>query len=451
MAKPNWLNSATLIGNHNNDNLTINCSERIMSRQLVLSLGSSPDGKTLADWFRWCWLGADGSPQIETAASGDREALKAAIGERAVGTQSAWLIVPGSRVNTRELEYSEKERRHLRNLLPFQLEDSVAGDVEDLHFALGTPASGRVVVAYTDRSWLQTLFEELASLGIEVTRCWAAPLVLPLANETGDIRDHWTLGLYDGQLFLRDAPTTGFSVAEAHTGVALSLLLASREQGAALPALHLRAGTEADLARLVELLPAQLREAVQSQTLADAWALDYANTSIDLCQGEFSQRLPIERWWKMWKSIAIFAGVCALVYLGTLIFEIQKLSGENTRIRQQVEAAARAAIPQGRMVDPEKQLSTLLKQLQPTTQSGRVMELLAVVLPQVASVPNVSIKGIAYVGEIGELNLNVQADSFATFESLAQNIRNQGLNAEVLSANAQGNVQTARLKITRNQ
>ncbi len=78
------------------------------------------------------------------------------------------------------------------------------------------------------------------------------------------------------------------------------------------------------------------------------------------------------------------------------------------------------------------------------------MELLVVVLPQISSVPNVSIKGIAYVGEIGELNINVQADSFATFETLAQNIRNQGFNAEVLSANAQGNVQTARLKITKN-
>lgn len=422
-----------------------------MSMQLVLSVDTSTDGKTLADWFRWCWLGADGSPQVDSAASGDREALRAALSERVIGNQSAWLIVPGSRVNTRELEYSEKEKKHLRNLLPFQLEDSVAGDVEDLHFALGTPSSGRVVVAYTDKGWLQSVFADLATLGIEVTRCWSAPLVLPLAVDAGDTQEPWSLGLYDGQLFLRHAPTSGFSVAEAHARVALSLLLASHERDDRAPALHLRAATEADLARLVELLPAQLQGSIQSQTLADAWSLDYGNSAIDLCQGDFSQRLPIERWWKLWKSIAVFAGVCAAVYLGTMIFEIQKLSGENTKIRQQIEASARSAIPQGRMVDPEKQLSTLLKQLQPTARSGRVMELLAVVLPQITTVPNVSIKGIAYVGEIGELNLNVQADSFATFEALAQNIRNQGLNAEVLSANAQGNVQTARLKITRNQ
>lgn len=325
------------------------------------------------------------------------------------------------------------------------------GDVEDLHFALGTPSDGRVVVAYTDKTWLQAVFAELAAMGIEVTRCWSAPLILPMTEVASDTYNNWSLGLYDGQVFLRYAPTLGFSVAETQARLALTLLLSSQERVDRLPELHLRAATDSDLAHLTELVPAELQESIKSQTLADAWELDYGTGSIDLCQGEFSQRLPIERWWKLWKSIAIFAGICALVYLGAMLFEIQKLSSQNLKIRQQIETSARAAIPQGRMVDPEKQLSTLLKQLQPTDRSGRVMELLAVVLPQISSVPNVSIKGIAYVGEIGELNINVQADSFATFETLAQNIRTQGFNAEVLSANAQGNVQTARLKITKNR
>lgn len=422
-----------------------------MSTQLVLAVNTSADGKTLADWFRWCWLGSDGNPQPETAASGDREALRTALGERAAGSQSTWLILPGNSVGTRELEYSEKEKKHLRNLLPFQLEESVIGDVEDLHFALGTPADGRVVVAYTDKTWLQAVFAELAALGIEVTRCWSAPLILPRAQEAlSDAYNHWSLGLYDGQFYLRYAPTLGFSVAESHARMALSLLLTSQERVDRLPELHLRAATEEDLAKLAELVPAELQGSSKDQVLADAWSLDYGSSAIDICQGEFSQRLPIERWWKIWKSVAIFAGVCAAVYLGVLFFEIHKLSNENLKIRQQIENAARAAIPQGRIVDPEKQLTTALNQLQPTDRSGRVMELLVVVLPQVSSVPNVSVKGIAYVGEIGELNINVQADSFATFETLAQNIRTQGFNAEVLSANAQGNVQTARLKITKN-
>ncbi len=421
-----------------------------MSMQLVLSVATSDDGKSLADSFRWCWLGADGTPADE-GANGDREALRAALGDRLAQPQSAWVILPGSRVNTRQLEYSDKEKKHLRNLLPFQLEDSVVGDVEDLHFALGTPADGKVVVAFADKTWLQGAFAELAALGIEVTRCWTAPLTLPLATEAvSDSYNHWSLGLYQNQVYLRYASTMGFSVAQQHVRMALQMLLRDQERVDSLPNLHLRAANETDLAILGELIPAELQERIASQTLADEWALDYSNSSIDLCQGDFSQRLPIERWWKLWQPIAIFAGVCVAVYLGTLLFEIHKIGGQNLKIRQQIETTARSVISQGRIVDPEKQLNTLLQQSQPVSQSASVMSLLTLVLPQIAQEPNVSIKGIAYTGETGELNINIQADSFSAFESLSEHIRSQGLNAETSSFTAQGNVQTARLKVTKN-
>lgn len=422
-----------------------------MSMQLVLSVETSDDGKSLADRFRWCWLTPEGTPANDSIASGDREALRDLIRSHTSGPLNAWVILPGNRVNTRQLEYSDKEKKHLRSLLPFQLEESVVGDVEDLHFALGTPADGKVVVAYTDKSWLQTVFAELAGLGIEVTHCWSAPLTQPLALEAGaEPGTHWTLGLYEGLLHLRYQPTLGFSVAYAQGRLALQLLLADRPaQGDALPALHLRAANEQDLAALEEMIPAGLQDQIASQTLADGWALDFSNSSIDLCQGDFSQRLPIARWWKLWRSVAIFAGVCCAVYLGTLLYEIQRLSGENLQIRQQIEAAARAVIPQGRIVDAEKQLGTLLNQNKPAGQAASVMSLLAVTLPQISELPSVSIKGISYSGDTSELNINIQADSFATFETLSQKIREQGLNAEVLSANAQGNVQSARLKVSK--
>lgn len=421
-----------------------------MSMQLVLSVTTSDDGKSLADNFRWCWLGADGLPAAE-GASGDREALRAALGDKPANPQSAWVILPGSRVNTRQLEYSEKEKKHLRNLLPFQLEDSVVGDVEDLHFALGTPADGKVVVAFADKTWLQAAFAELAALGIEVTRCWTAPLTLPLAAEAAtDSDNHWSLGLYQNQVYLRYASTMGFSVAKQHARMALQMLLRDQERVDRLPNLHLRAASEADLATLGELIPAELQTVIASQTLADEWSLDYSNNSIDLCQGDFSQRLPIERWWKLWQSVAIFAGVCVAVYLGTLLFEIHKLGGENLKIRQQIEATARGVITQGRIVDAEKQLNALLKQTQPVGQSASVMALLSLVLPQIAQEPSVQIKGISYAGESGELNINIQAESFSAFESLSEKLRSQGLNAETSSFNAQGNVQTARLKVTKN-
>jgi general secretion pathway protein L len=418
-----------------------------MSMQLVLSVTNSQDGKTLGDLFRWCWLGADGSLS-EAPASGGREDLRAALGSNPPGgTQSTWLILPGSTVAIRALEYTEKEKKHLRNLMPYQLEDAVIGDVEDLHFSFSTPVNGQVTLAYAEKSWLQAVFAELATLGLEINRCWSAPLTLPLvASEPGSEAGDWTLAWYQDQVWLRYDRYQGFAVAPSQAAMALQLLLQGREQ---LPHVHLRAASKEDLQQLHSLVPSMLKGQVLDAELADDWALDFSGSSIDLCQGEFSRRLPIERWWKLWKSAAIFAGICVVVYLASSLYEIHRLGKDNLAIRQQIESTARQVITQGRMQDAEKQLTILLRQMEPTQKSGSVMELLAIALPAIGELPSVQVKGIAYTSETGELNINIQADSFSTFETLSDNIKARGLGAELLSANAQGNVQTARLKVSK--
>ncbi len=419
-----------------------------MSSQFVLSVSDSAQGGTLGDLFRWCWLGADGLP-LAAPVSGDRDSLRAHLAERASGTQSTWLILPGERVGTRELEYSDKEKKHLRSLMPFQLEDEVIGDVEEMHFALSPAANGKVTLAFTDKAWLQAVFAELAALGMEVTHCWSSPLTLPLPAEASG--EAWVLGLNQGRVSLRYNQYQGFELLPERAPLALQLLINARQLDT-LPSLYLRAASQAELDSLQQLLPEALRNSVVDVQLLDSWLPDTGNTSIDLCQGEFSQRLPLDRWWKQWKALSIFAGVCLLVYLCTLGFEIFKLNKQNLQTRQQIEASARQVI-QGKIVSSgvEKQLSGMLAQLNPQGGSGgsKVMELLAVALPQIASMANVQVKGIAFSGETGELNINIQADSFSAFQALSDKIKAQGLNAELLSANVQGSVQSARLKITK--
>ena len=48
---------------------------------------------------------------------------------------SACLAVPGEALRLLELEIEEDERRHIQRSLPFMLEEQLAEDVDDLHFA----------------------------------------------------------------------------------------------------------------------------------------------------------------------------------------------------------------------------------------------------------------------------------------------------------------------------
>lgn len=420
-----------------------------MSDQLVLYINRA------ADTYRWCWLDTSGRALTDTAGSGDLQALEASLG---AGTHQAWLIVPGTKVITRELEYNEKEKKHLRNLLPFQLEDTVIGDVDRFHFALGPLNNGKVCVAYIEKAWLEQVFEQLKNIAVEVTHCWSAPLALPLvsaavpaegAEPTAESTDHWTLQIHEGVVMVRYTEHLGFSVDVPHARLALQMLLTAQERVDQLPQLTLRAVNERDLANLRELLPPSLSEQVISEVLVDFWQFDYSDSSIDLCQGDFSQRLPIERWWRNWRSVATLAAVSLGVYIGVLLYHIHVLKDENLEIRRQIESVYRTVVPQGALVDAEKQLTGMARELQPAGQSSSAMELISQVLPPLSGNDSIILRSIQYSADTSEINLNLQANAFNSIEQVRTNIEQKGLKAELLSSSAQGEIFSARLKISK--
>jgi general secretion pathway protein L len=434
-----------------------------MSSQLVVSINST------ADYFRWCWLGDDQASAAPVSApmSGDLDALRAALGDLG---QQAWLLLPGAKVVTRTLEYTEKEKKHLRNLLPFQLEESVVGDIEDLHVAIGTASSGKVALAYTDKQWLKTIFSQLANIGIEITRCWATPLVLPLAapvasepqeprvpepSETEQLTASpsatWVVGVENGQANLRFAEQEGFSVPLPLLASALTMLIAAQKLEHNLPFLALRASEQADLDALYQSLPEHLAAQVSLQTLADPWQLDFNGKAIDLCQAEFSQRLPLERWLKLWRGVGILALVTFVVYVGVLGFNIHKLNKQNLQLRQQMEAVYRSVSPNGQSDDPEKRLRLKVQQLQPKTQTGSVMTILAGVMPTIAANPDVVVKVISYSAETGDLSVTAQAHSFGALDALRQALITQGYEVDPIAATTQGDLSSGRLKISKPQ
>ncbi|MFO1389749.1 type II secretion system protein GspL [Cellvibrio sp.] len=431
--------------------------------QLVVSIDSRT-GLHRADDLRWCWL-SEG--QVQSSSSGSLESLRASLDNL---THQAWLLLPGSSVVTRELEYTEKEKKHLRNLLPFQLEESVIGDIDELHVAMGTPQNGKVALAYTDKQWLKTIFKQLADIGVEITRCWSAPSLLPLSSPAPEALEPvlteaestseslalspsaiWVLALENGQVNVRFAEQEGFSVPLSLLAPSLNMLVESKGLKDNLPMLSLRAAQESELNALYKNLPTNLSGRVQTQTLVDPWLLDFNGNAIDLCQAEFSQRLPLERWMKLWRGVGVLALVTFVAYVGVLGFQIAKLNKQNMQLRQQMEAVYRSVIPNGQADDPEKRLRVKVQAMQPKTQSGSVMATLAGVLPLISNNPDVTVKVISYSADTGDMSISVQAHSFNTIDALRQSISAQGYTAELQGVNAQGDLNTGRLKISKQQ
>lgn len=415
-----------------------------MSEQLVISVDQS------GDTFRWCWLTAGREPDLSTAAAGDLAALAESLLTTPV---QAWLIVPGNRVVTRELEYLDKEKKHLRTLLPFQMEETLIGDVDNFHFALGPLNQGKVCVAWLEKAWLEAVYSALSEINIEVTRCWSAPLTLPLTvtpvtDTEMPVDDHWTLQLDAQGIHTRYASGLGFSIEPAWFGQALQLLLTDQKRVDNLPLLHLRAHTKEDLQALREHIPATLLHRIADETVVSAWRRDYSDKSINLGQGEFSQRLPIERWWRNWRYIAAFAAACLTVHVGILLYQLQDYRQENIAIRKAMEEEYRRVVPEGTYVDAERQLTGLVRQQQPSGQGGSAVSLLAKIFPSFDDNSSITIRSVQYLGDSGDVNMQLQATDFAAIEKLRNDTEQQGLQVELLSSSVQGNVHSARLKFT---
>lgn len=350
-----------------------------------------------------------------------------------------WVLLPGDSVATRRLSFKLSEKRHLREALPFQLEEELAGDVDELHFSYQVlPGSegdmGQLAAAWCDKTWLATVLSDLALAGLEPAVVIPEPLALPR-------NQGWTLAT--GELFqLHTDLGEGFAIDPDMAAGAMVLLLESGEAPAQIAVVG-------DLELAQAILPSPLNALVE-QAEPDSWQA-FANNKepaeINLLQGEFSPRLPLARWWQSWRKVAMLAAAVGVAWLLTALLEYQQLGGQVAELNQAIESAYRSVNPQGALVDAERQLERQLKGS--AVQRDRVgpVKLLSQLAPLLHADQDVQLRGFNYSELQGDFRLNCWAKDFAAIEKLRKNIAALGLQVELVHASADGEGQNARLRI----
>src|ERR1700681_1764548 len=99
---------------------------------------------------------------------------------RAAGRRVA-VLVPGTDVLLAEPEVPVKAGARLQQLVPYALEEQLADNIDDLHFAIGKRAgdSQRTPVAVVARALLDEWLTTLRSSGIEPEALYADSDLLP--------------------------------------------------------------------------------------------------------------------------------------------------------------------------------------------------------------------------------------------------------------------------------
>jgi general secretion pathway protein L len=361
--------------------------------------------------------------------------------------------LPGANIGNRIVPFVARESRHLQEVVPFQLEDGLLGDVEELHFAFGPwryadgnaeGADARVPVAWCRREWLQDQLEPLRRQELEL--CLAIPEPLLLVRKSG-----WALHLED-HLIAHIDDGFGFSVEPELMTAALELLL---QQMGAPDRVQVSAPTSGLLDQLRSALPPELagiadfhcqsltQRCVYLQTDPLNRAADFHE--LNLLQGEFSPRLPLARWWRQWRGLAAIMLVAVAAWSVNSLLEMQQLKRQQEQLQQQLETAFRSVVPEGLLVDARQQLRNLLLSLDAGTDYRGPIQLLASIAPALEEDASVEIKGFAY--DRGDVRLNCQAGSFTAIDQFLSRLQQQGLKPELVHSNADGDGQRARIRI----
>jgi general secretion pathway protein L len=406
-----------------------------MSELLVLQLPADP-GAPIA----WCTRPARAA-EPGPVTRGDLEQAAAAARGRRVAA-----LVPQARVSLRQVPVPARSRAQQARAVPFALEDEIAADVDDTHFAVAAGSGNPVPVAVVARAHVEEWLAALRGAGIEPDLLCPEGLALPRGAED------WALLPGAEGALLRSGPHEAHAL-EGDTGaLVLDTLLARAEPPP--EALRVLATPEQEEAPAAyERICARHGVTLRPQgppREALAWlaaGLDDPGP-LDLLQGPYrTGRTPAERL-APWRPAAALAVLLVAVEGAAQVADFVQLSREQARLEAEVAARFQAAFPDvQRIVNPRVQAEQRLARLRGGGAEGPAfLGMLTAAGEALTSLPGTTLQGVTFRG--GVLYLDLQAGDLQSLDRLKSTIAGSaGLAVSIQTASAQEDGVRGRLRI----
>lgn len=350
-------------------------------------------------------------------------------------------IAPGTSITLARPELPVRGGR-VAQVVPYALEDLLAGEVEQFHFAIGrTDEVGRTLVAAVRREELRGWLERLGAAGI-VPRA-IVPQALCLPDNPGK-----TIAVLDGgQLSVR-APGELPVVLDA-APLTEAFTLAGLEGDDCHVQLQVNGPDWDESREMIEALR-EVTGSLELQLLPDGALPLLAQAAtrsemLSLLQGEFAPQGGWRAGLRRWRLAAVLAGTALALHVGMRGWELVQLRAAEQRLDAAIEQAAHIALPEvERIVDARAQISQRLAGAGGTDADG-LLSRLATVGGALHSVPGPRFEALGWRDRVLELQL-VAADT-TMLGRFADALGAQGANAEVRSTTPRANAVLAQVAI----
>lgn len=362
----------------------------------------------------------------------------------ACGETPAVVFVPASRLVLLRAAVPTRNRSRMLQAVPYALEEQLAEDVDQLHFAVGSTDQQDTAVATIARQQLDDWLDALRQVGITPEALVPDVLALPWREQ------RWTVWLEPEQALVRTGPEQGWATEPDNLLLQLQLALDTHTpQGIDLYA----SAQDADrLATALAPLPVQ-HQSPPDGALSRLAAQYRSQQNLNLLQGSYGGNERTQQHRRRWAWVGVLAVLLVVTEFAITALQNHRLGTLASRNEQKIEQLFRTAFPDiKRVVDPKVQMQQQLQKLQSVAvsqdASGSLLALLQLTGPVLAQRPQLQLQGLHYRNHRLDLELNAQ--SFQALDEVKQALSDQGLQVEIDSASAQDAGVSGRLRVQRN-
>jgi general secretion pathway protein L len=356
------------------------------------------------------------------------------------------FLIPSEDLLLTEVSLQTRNRQQLAKAIPYRLEEELADDVENLHFALGVRQdNGSHPVAVIARQTLDRWLKALQAVDLSPKSMIPELLCLPF-EET-----RWSLMIEDNRVLMRNASYRGFSVEAENLETIINLMRDPTEEHS-LPKITVYRCDQNAQNPLPLNLPVEKEQYADAPLMLMADNLDVRN-NINLLQGGYKQSDDAIQLLRPWRLAAALAGAWLILQIATTSMDLWRLNRESHELQSSIEQVFRKTFPEAqRVVNPRVQMEQSLKSLLAAQQGddgGNFLSLVDAGGRAIQAFNGIAINTLDYRDD--RLELALEASDLQSLEKIKQQLENEGLAASIESAETSGQKVEARLLVQRNK
>lgn len=423
--------------------------EEKLSEKLILRMSSQPAKEI--PWLVWS------TSTNEVIASGelaDQSELPR-LTDYARG-RNVTVLVNNADVRLYRHTLATKPTRQMLKALPFMLEDEVAEDIDNLHFAMADTGFDKeleqhwVNLAIINKALVENWLAMLSEVDISVKRLIPEVLCLPqnqIEGETGlsliELADGFVLrqGEWQGDFVERDWLPLLVQQWQNQT---------SDEDALAINLKYYSAIPEQISAQLIAMEKVNL-QAAEPELAMLLLAKEAEAVNWNLLQGDLAPKKAVSKQWMIWRA-------AAALLIFTLVLEFGSKSANWYVAEQQLEQAKEELASEYQKAFPREKVRVALLRRQLTRKvaeatggvvasEGGFLTLMEKITPVLAQHKALTSDSFRFDGKRNELRISANAPSFQQFEQFKNGLEQLGLEVKLGAVNNEGDTVSGSLSV----